>query len=111
MPFISSREEGNVYFIRGFATHVICIFRLTQWNTGKCKFFPKNWISSIFPLPASGICFVCKNLCKQFGPDQDRQNVGSGLDPIRIFEKVNFEKKKTVDNKSMNKISSMERVK
>ena len=32
MPFISSLEAENVYFIRGFEIHEICILSFTRWN-------------------------------------------------------------------------------
>ena len=32
MPLISSREARKCIFLRGFATHEICIFRFTRWN-------------------------------------------------------------------------------
>ena len=50
------------------------------------------------------------NLCKQFGPDQDLQNIGPDLDPNSLtlivfckeffFEKFDFEKKSAEDYKA-----------
>ena len=46
MPFISSREARNVYFIYDFATHEICIFASLDEING--TFITKIWISSMY---------------------------------------------------------------
>ena len=92
MPFISSRE-GRKRIFNSWLRHS-CKMHFSLHSVKYVKINSKNLNILYYPFACQRQLFLSAyDLCKHFGPYQDRQNVGSDMDPIRIFEKVNFEKK------------------
>ena len=67
-------KRENVYFIRGFATHEICIFHFTRWN--KWHIHSKN-LNILYLCKFSRICFfVCFLIFLKFSPKCRTKKLG-----------------------------------